>query len=213
MIQRNFDSVRNKIISVASANGLSELVTNQPTDWAIYDMIDLSTSGSATANQVSFFNNVNSKTFPQTNLSSNTLTGGQCLGVYGVVFSIHTVTSGKFNKPVVLEQAIGYEQLEMLDFSLVISGQQVLQNVSGLKGMSGTNPNGNWGAVAAVTTTITNTGNNVIDLDSVPVILPNQLFQINATLPQYTVPAAGAAYLRCTLFGYGTIAAIANMKR
>lgn len=214
MLTRDFESVRRKIIEVAQRNGIDAIVTNQPTDWTIYDQIDLSTTGTATANQITFFQNTSSKAFPQSNLASNTLSGGQIVGLYGMVFTIHPATAGVFGKPLCLEQATGYEALSMLDASLIIANQQVISNLSGLKGMSTSNPSGDWGAMAnGGTTVIINSGNSVISFDSVPVIMPNNTFTLNVTLPRYTPPAVNTQFLRCTLYGYGTIAAVANLKR
>jgi hypothetical protein len=209
-----FDHLRNKIMKVAADNNIAGIVLNNPTDFTLYDMVDLSNAG--TNGQVlSFFNNTNGKTFPLTNLTSNTLTAGQIAGIYGMVFSIHTKASGKYSKPLNIEQAAGYEQLLMSDATFLVQNQVQLQSLSLMKGSSFGNPEGSFGCIATGGTsnlTITNNGDAVIYLDSAPVLLPNNLYEVQVKLPAFTAPSADAVYLRCTLLAYGTLAVAPNNR-
>ena len=89
-----FIPANQKIMRVGAENNSGNLAGMQPTTQAIYDTFDLSGASTSGNFTIPFFQGVNSKTFPFTNLSQNRLTAGRSFAVQQFYFSVITIASG-----------------------------------------------------------------------------------------------------------------------
>lgn len=207
-----FIPANQKIMRVGSENN-SNLSGMQPTTQAIYDTFDLSQASSTGNFTIPFFQGVNSKTFPFTNLSQNRLTAGRSFAVQQFYFSIFTIASGKVTQVMTLDEAIGFEPLTLADMSLIISNTQVIERypVSGSVGPF--NRDGYFSEYATQITAAAAPGtahkywrsSAVKVLPAQPIILPDQEFICNVQIPAITLPSAGTTYLQLTMEGFGTL--------
>ena len=207
-----FIPANQKIMRVGSENS-SNLSGMQPTTQAIYDTFDLSQASSTGNFTIPFFQGVNSKTFPFTNLSQNRLTAGRSFAVQQFYFSIFTITSNKVSQVMTLDEAIGFEPLTLADMSLIISNTQVIERypISGSVGPF--NRDGYFSEYATQVSAAAAPGtphkywrsSAVKTLPAQPIILPDQEFICNVQIPAITLPTAGTTYLQLTLEGFGTL--------
>jgi hypothetical protein len=207
-----FIPANQKIMRVGAENS-SNLSGMQPTTQAIYDTFDLSQASSTGNFTIPFFQGVNSKTFPFTNLSQNRLTAGRSFAVQQFYFSIFTIAAGKVTQVMTLDEAIGFEPLTLADMSLIISNTQVIERypVSGSVGPF--NRDGYFSEYATQITAAPAPGtahkywrsSAVKVLPAQPIILPDQEFICNVQIPAITLPSAGTTYLQLTMEGFGTL--------
>ena len=208
-----FIPANQKIMRVGSENNMGNLSGMQPTTQAIYDTFDLS-KASATGNfTIPFFQGVNAKVFPFTNLSQNRLTAGKSFAVQQFYFNIFTVANGLITRNQTLDEAVGFTQLTKSELTLIVSNTQVIERypISGSVGpfnrdATFSNASVTQTAAAAPGTPITQWHSHSVKvLPAQPVILPDQEFICNVQIPAITLPSAGTHYLQLTLEGFGTL--------
>jgi len=210
-----FIPANQKIMRVGSENNMGNLSGMQPTTQAIYDTFDLS-NASATGNfTIPFFQGVNAKVFPFTNLSQNRLTAGKSFAVQQFYFNIFTVAGGLITRNQTLDEAVGFTQLTKSELTLIVSNTQVIERypISGSVGPWNRDSNImhpgtslTAGAVTAPASAYTSWRSSAVKvLPAQPIILPDQEFICNVQIPAITLPTAGTTYLQLTLEGFGTL--------
>jgi len=179
-------------------------------------MIDLATVLSTTGNSVlNFFEGVNARNFPFTNLASNTFNAGQCLLVQNISFAICYIASGVITDFLPIEQS-DLKPLVKGDFSLNITGSDVIKQNPLALGYAPFNPDAQFYAVSRAADnatpavfTRTEGGHSVMLNDTDLAITPNREFVMPVRLPRVAaVPTAATRYLQVTLSGYGTLPAV-----
>ena len=207
-----FIPANQKIMRVGSENNMGNLSGMQPTTQAIYDTFDLS-GASATGNfTIPFFQGVNAKVFPFTNLSQNRLTAGRSFAVQQFYLSVFTIANGKIDTVETLDSS-GFTALVKSELTLIVSNTQVIERypISGSVGpfnrdATFSNASVTQTAAAAPGTPITQWHSHSVKvLPAQPVILPDQEFICNVQIPAITLPSAGTHYLQLTLEGFGTL--------
>lgn len=200
-----------KLVVVGDRNQLSVLDRMQPTHRSIYQMLDLSTVGT----QAIFFQNFPNMSQPFTNMPQGMLTADNAMVVMRMMFSIVTRTAGGAFVNVFTIPESNFPQFSLGDVSLIISNTQVTDRLSLTTFMPPFNSNATYEIVSREITAAASPGaqdlnfrgTNVKTLDAQPVILPNQQFKVQVDLPSFTAPAVDTVYLKCTLEGFGTLAA------
>jgi len=207
-----FIPANQKIMRVGSENN-SNLNGMQPTTQAIYDTFDLSGASASGNFTIPFFQGVNAKVFPFTNLSQNRLTAGKSFAVQQFYLSIFTVASGKITSVMTLDEATALQPLTKSEMTLIVSNTQVIERypISGSVGPFNrdgifSNNATSVTAAAAPGTAYTQWRSSAVKvLPAQPIILPDQEFICNVQIPAITLPSAGTTYLQLTLEGFGTL--------
>jgi hypothetical protein len=212
-----FIPANQKIMRVGSENN-SNLSGMQPTTQAIYDTFDLSGASTSGNYTIPFFQGVNSKTFPFTNLSQNRLTAGKSFAVQQFYFTLFTVASNRVTSVQTLDES-AYPSLTKGELTLIVSNTQVIERYP-LSGSVGPfNRDGflqtNASQIAPVGATtagaevsLTKFRSSAVKiLPAQPIILPDQEFICNVQIPALaaSLPTAGTTYLQLTLEGFGTL--------
>jgi hypothetical protein len=213
-----FIPANQKIMRVGAENNSGNLAGMQPTTQAIYDTFDLSGASTSGNFTIPFFQGVNSKTFPFTNLSQNRLTAGRSFAVQQFYFSVITIASGLVTKVQTLDECT-YPTLQKAEMSLLVSNTQVIdrypitgsigpwnRDASIITNASQYSPLGATTAAAEVQLSKFRSS-AVKVLPAQPVILPDQEFIVNVQIPALAaaLPTAGTTYLQLTLEGFGTL--------
>jgi hypothetical protein len=208
-----FIPANQKIMRVGAENRMGDLSGMQPTTQAIYDTFDLS-GASATGNfTIPFFQGVNAKVFPYTNLSQNRLTAGKSFAVQQFYLSVFTVAAGKITSVMSLDEAAALQPLTKAELTLIVSNTQVIERypISGSVGpfnrdSTFSNNATSVTAAAAPGTAYTQWRSSAVKvLPAQPIILPDQEFICNVQIPAITLPSSGTTYLQLTLEGFGTL--------
>lgn len=214
-----FIPANQKIMRVGSENNNGNLSGMQPTTQAIYDTFDLANASSSGNFTIPFFQAVNSKTFPFTNLSQNRLTAGRSFAVQQFYFSLITVSAaGRITHVETLDECL-YPSLQKSELTLIVSNTQVIERypITGSIGpwnrdaqiasnASQYAPSGTGAApLEAQLNKFRSTAVKI--LPAQPIILPDQEFIVNVQIPNLaaTLPTAGTQYLQLTLEGFGTL--------
>lgn len=199
-----FIQANQKIMQVGAANNMADLARMQPSTISIYDTYDLNGG----ASMIPFFQNVNNKQFPFTNLSQNRLTDGKSFSVQNISFAIFTVAAGQITRVMTLDEA-AFPQFVKSEVSLLVSNTQVLDRYPTINSVGPWNRDSmlqsNANTVVTAVDLVKYRSTAVKILPAQPIILPNQEFVMNVQLPAYTAPAAGTTYLQVTLEGFGTL--------
>jgi hypothetical protein len=114
-----FINANQKIMRVGAENRMGDLSGMQPTTQAIYDTFDLSQASSTGNFTIPFFQGVNAKVFPFTNLSQNRLTAGKSFAVQQFYLSIFTVAAGKITTVQSLDEAAGLQPLTKSELTFI----------------------------------------------------------------------------------------------
>jgi hypothetical protein len=207
-----FIPANQKIMRVGSENN-SNLNGMQPTTQAIYDTFDLSGASASGNFTIPFFQGVNAKVFPFTNLSQNRLTAGKSFAVQQFYLSVFTIAAGKITTVMTLDEAVGLHPLTKAEMTLIVSNTQVIERypISGSVGPFNrdgifSNNATSVTAAAAPGTAYTSWRSSAVKvLPAQPIILPDQEFICNVQIPAITLPTAGTTYLQLTLEGFGTL--------
>ena len=207
-----FIPANQKIMRVGSENN-SNLNGMQPTTQAIYDTFDLSGASASGNFTIPFFQGVNAKVFPFTNLSQNRLTAGKSFAVQQFYLSVFTVAAGKITSVMTLDEALALHPLTKAEMTLIVSNTQVIERypISGSVGPFNrdgifSNNATSVTAAAAPGTAYTSWRSSAVKvLPAQPIILPDQEFICNVQIPAITLPTAGTTYLQLTLEGFGTL--------
>ena len=214
-----FIPANQKIMRVGSENN-SNLSGMQPTTQAIYDTFDLSQASTTGNFTIPFFQGVNSKVFPYTNLSQNRLTAGKSFAVQQFYLSVITLNAagGRVVSVETLDES-QFPSLQKAEMTLIVSNTQVIERypITGSIGpfnrdgyiqtnASQIAPTGATTAGAEVQLTkFRSTAVKV--LPAQPIILPDQEFIVNVQIPilAAALPTAGTKFLQLTLEGFGTL--------
>jgi hypothetical protein len=208
-----FINANQKIMRVGAENRMGDLSGMQPTTQAIYDTFDLSQASSTGNFTIPFFQGVNAKVFPFTNLSQNRLTAGKSFAVQQFYLSIFTVAAGKITTVNTLDEVNNLQPLTKSELTLIVSNTQVIERypISGSVGpfnrdSTFSNNASSVTAAAAPGTAYTTWRSSAVKvLPAQPIILPDQEFICNVQIPAITLPSAGTTYLQLTLEGFGTL--------
>ena len=202
-----FIPANQKIMRVGSENN-SNLSGMQPTTQAIYDTFDLSQASTTGNFTIPFFQGVNSKVFPYTNLSQNRLTAGRSFAVQQFYLSVITFNAagGRVVSVETLDVA-QYPSLQKAEMTLIVSNTQVIERypVTGSIGpfnrdgfiQSNSSQIAPVGATTAgVEVSLTKFRSTAVKvLPAQPIILPDQEFIVNVQIPTLAAASAGASLI------------------
>lgn len=113
-----------KIISVNNQAGNPGIAFQQGATVIIYDSLPL--DGRLTYN---FFDQVNTRTFPDTNLTENRLGVGESMTIQEIWFSVVTKAAGVVTLNAPLAIAAATAPLYLSNFSFVVGGSQIIKNL------------------------------------------------------------------------------------
>jgi hypothetical protein len=184
-----------KIALVNNKLGNPSLKRNQGTSLEVYDYQKV-TPG--TAQVIRFFSDVNTKTFPFTNIQQNQLTTGEALSIEYIIFSRVEVVrnTGALQNFTALTQTVS--ELSLANFSLLLDNSRILKNNSLARSIDVFNTQGG-------------TANNSLFYPDTDLVIPTQIpFTAELNIPVNTDSATDVdVYYGCHLFGTG---AILNLK-
>lgn len=187
-----------KIAMVGNKIGNSGLKNNQGSTQEVYDYIDV-TSTIGSKQTLRFFESVNTKSFPLTNIQQNQLGVGEALSIQWVAFSrIEEViaTGAVTNQTALLNTVSG---LALSQFSVLLDNSRIIKLNSLTRANSQFNPKGA-------------TSTNYLWYPDTDLTLPPQIsFTAELTIPANsdTAPQGSKVYYGIHLMGTG---AILNLK-
>lgn len=184
-----------KLALVNNKIGNPSLKKNQGTSLEVYDYVKV-TPGAAGV--IRFFAEVNTKTFPFTNIQQNQLTTGEALSVEFIAWTRLEVNklSGALSAFTALTQSVS--ELSLAQFSLLLDNSRILKNNSLARSFNDLNTKGG-------------TANNSLWYPDTDLVIPTQIpFTAELTVPANTDTGTDVdVYYGCHLFGTG---AILNLK-
>jgi len=184
-----------KLALVNNKIGNPSLKKNQGTSLEVYDYVKV-TPGAAGV--IRFFAEVNTKTFPFTNIQQNQLTTGEALSVEFIAWTRLEVTraSGALSAFTALTQSVN--ELSLAQFSLLLDNSRILKNNSLARSFNDLNTKGGTAA-------------NSLWYPDTDLVIPTQIpFTVELTVPANTDTGTDVdVYYGCHLFGTG---AILNLK-
>lgn len=184
-----------KIALVNNKLGNPSLKRNQGTSLEVYDYQKV-TPG--TAQVIRFFSDVNTKTFPFTNIQQNQLTTGEALSIEYIIFSRVEVVrnTGALQNFTALTQTVS--ELSLANFSILLDNSRILKNNSLARSIDVFNTQGG-------------TANNSLFYPDTDLVIPTQIpFTAELNIPVNTDTGTDVdVYYGCHLFGTG---AILNLK-
>jgi len=184
-----------KLALVNNKIGNPGLKKNQGTSLEINDYVKV-TPGAAGV--IRFFAEVNTKTFPFTNIQQNQLTTGEALSVEFIAWTRLEVNrqSGALSAFTALTQSVA--ELSLAQFSLLLDNSRILKNNSLARSFNDLNTKGGTAA-------------NSLWYPDTDLVIPTQIpFTAELTVPANTDTGTDVdVYYGCHLFGTG---AILNLK-
>jgi hypothetical protein len=184
-----------KLALVNNKIGNPSLKKNQGTSLEVYDYVKV-TPGAAGV--IRFFAEVNTKTFPFTNIQQNQLTTGEALSVEFIAWTRLEVNrqSGALSAFTALTQSVA--ELSLAQFSLLLDNSRILKNNSLARSFNDLNTKGGTAA-------------NSLWYPDTDLVIPTQIpFTAELTVPANTDTGTDVdVYYGCHLFGTG---AILNLK-
>jgi len=184
-----------KLALVNNKIGNPGLKKNQGTSLEVYDYVKV-TPGAAGV--IRFFAEVNTKTFPFTNIQQNQLTTGEALSVEFIAWTRLEVNrqSGALSAFTALTQSVA--ELSLAQFSLLLDNSRILKNNSLARSFNDLNTKGGTAA-------------NSLWYPDTDLVIPTQIpFTAELTVPANTDTGTDVdVYYGCHLFGTG---AILNLK-
>ena len=196
---KNISAFRNvtanaKLAMVNNRLGNPGLKKNQGSSVEVYDYV-LVTPGATGV--VRFFDNVNTKTFPLTNIQQNQLTTGEGLAIEFIAFTRIVIKAGEVTKYEALTQAVA--PLALSQFSFLLDNSRIIKNNSLTRTYADLNTRGG-------------TANNSLFYPDTDLTIPTQVpFTAELNLPANTDTSSegDSVYYGIHLFGTG---AILNLK-
>ena len=190
----------------------------QGTTFTIYDTISLTGS----PNVLNFFENLNNKGFPFTNLTRNSFTDAEAMVVqraYLTLIRINNTTEYQllagnnveiFELDAMANLAIEYKKVSLSQGSILVSGQEVLKNFSFLAATAAHNYGSKFKSLITADEAGQAFGHNVYTFATSPSIPPNREFKVPVQIPSYTEQsgATNTDYIRLTLEGFGAIPSV-----
>ena len=196
---KNISAFRNvtpnaKLAMVNNRLGNPGLKKNQGSSVEVYDYT-LVTPGSTGV--IRFFDQVNTKTFPLTNIQQNQLSVGEALAIEWIAFTRMTIRAGVVQTYEALTQSVA--GLALSQFSLLLDNSRIVKNNSLTRTFADLNTKGG-------------TANNSLFYPDTDLTIPTQVpFTAELNVPANTDTAAEgtSVYYGIHLFGTG---AILNLK-
>jgi len=190
-------TANSKLAMVNNRLGNPGLKRNQGSTVEVYDYIDV-TATIGTKQTLRFFEGVNAKQFPFTNIQQNQLQVGEALAIEYVAFTrIVTDARGKLVSFTALTD--GVDELALSQISILLDNSRILKNNSLARSYQTLNTKGG-------------TQKNSLFYPDTDLTIPPQIsFTTELVTPSNSdsVPAESLVYYGCHLFGTG---AILNLK-
>lgn len=204
-----------KIVSVTDKLGIKGMQNMQGTTRIIYDSVPLASSASKT--DLKFFENVNTRQFPLTNLTENKLQVGETIAMQRFSFMIVAIETvggipnGKVTDVQTLASINEFKPMYRSDLSFSISQDQVIKKLPLHSMYSPFNKdsrfNGSQTFGAGGNTSSFEISHDVFHFDN-PIVIPPQIeFTGTLTIPPITLPVTPnrAWYMVMTLEGLGSL--------
>lgn len=196
---KNFAAFKNvtpnaKLALVNNKLGNPGLKNNQGSSVEVYDYTSV-TPG--TAGIVRFFDNVNTKTFPLTNIQQNQLQAGEALSIEYIAFTRIVVKAGVVTSFSTLTDTV--EALALCGFQLLLDNSRIIKANSLVRSFRDLNTKGQ-------------TANNALFYPDTDLVVPPQIqftAELNVPANSDTASEGETVYYGCHLFGTG---AILNLK-
>jgi hypothetical protein len=209
-----------RIASVGRETNNPGLGKQQGTTITIYDTIALDGS----PNVCNFFENLNNKGFPFTNLTRNSFTDAEAMVIQRIYLSLLTIDNGTayalsssnvinvYELDSMSTVSPQYQKFGLSQASILVSGQEVLKNFSFQSMLASFNYKSQFKNIQNNGEESFLCGHNVYTFATAPSIPPNREFKVPLTLPVYTEASASGSthYLRLTLEGFGAIPSVAG---
>lgn len=188
-----------KLALVNNKLGNPALKKNQGSTFEVYDYIEV-TSTIGTQQVLRFFESVNTKTFPFTNVQQNQLQVGEALAIeYIALTRLEVDTTSGVDKLATQASLLSVTGLSLSQFSLLLDNSRILKTNSLTRANSPFNPKGGTAT------------NNLFYPDTDLTIPPQISFTAELNLPANSDSAGEGkkVFYGCHLFGTG---AILNLK-
>jgi len=185
-----------KIALVNKKLGNRALRNNQGSSTEVYDYINV-TANIGTQQVLRFFSDVNTKTFPFTNIQQNQLQAGEALSIEYIAWTRITLKQNKLDRFETLTQAVN--SLSLAQFNLLLDNSRIIKTNSLARSFDELNTQGG-------------TANNSLWYPDTDLVIPPQIqFTAELTVPANLDTAAEGetVFYGCHLFGTG---AILNLK-
>ena len=190
-IIRGVVTPQQKAIGVNNRFGNVNIRKNQGSSVELYDSLELSVAGAGSGTTLRFFEDAQTRTFPDTNLeNSNQLSVGETLVVENIYFSILSITEGAVSG--IAPFKLG-GSLDLSEFSIEIANSVVLKRLPVLSTVSEFNESANF------------EDNSVYQFYTQLVIPPLLNFSVNLRIPPVTI--TDAVKIRCNIAGVGSLLA------
>lgn len=182
-----------KMALINNALGNPALKKNQGSTFEIYDYVAITTPG--TAETINFFGNVNTKTFPFTNIQQNQLGVGESLSTQYIAFTRIVVdnTTNAITKVGSLIATVA--GISLGNFSLLLDNSRIIKVNSLVRSIDTFNPKGK-------------TANNFLFYPDTDLTIPPQIsFTLDLRIPANgdTATVGSTTYYGVHLFGTGSI--------
>jgi len=183
-----------KIALVNNKLGNPALKNNQGTSSEVYDYVKVTPSAAAV---VRFFDNVNTKTFPLTNIQQNQLQAGEALSIEYIAFTRMVIKAGVITNFDALTAVL--PALSLAGFQLLLDNSRLIKANSLVRSYADLNTKGG-------------TATNSLYYPDTDLVIPPQIqFTAELNVPANTDTSTEGedVYYGCHLFGTG---AILNLK-
>lgn len=188
-----------KIAMVNNQLNNPSLKYNQGSSTEVYDYVTQTAASIGTTQTITFFGNVNTKTFPLTNLQSNMLQVGEAISCEYIIFTriSQTTATGAITECTNLLTSVA--GMNLAQFNLNLDNSRIIKQNSLLRSNSVFNPKGQTSV------------NNVWYPDTDLVIPPQISFTLELRVPvnSDTIAVGTTISYGCHIFGSG---AILNLK-
>lgn len=187
-----------KLAMVGNRLGNPGLKNNQGSTFEVYDYIDVTATIGA-KQTLRFFESVNTKTFPLTNLQQNQLQVGEALAIQYIAFTRieEVIATGVISSQTALISTVS--GLALSQFSILLDNSRIIKVNSLTRANANLNPKGG-------------TAQNALWYPDTDLTIPPQIsFTSELTIPANsdTAPAGSKVFYGVHLFGTG---AILNLK-
>jgi hypothetical protein len=183
-----------KIALVNNKLGNPALKNNQGTSSEVYDYVKVTPSAAAV---VRFFDNVNTKTFPLTNIQQNQLQAGEALSIEYIAFTRMVIKAGVITNFDALTAVL--PALSLAGFQLLLDNSRLIKANSLVRSYADLNTKGG-------------TATNSLYYPDTDLVIPPQIqftAELNVPANTDTSTEGEEVYYGCHLFGTG---AILNLK-
>lgn len=177
-----------KVANTNNMLGNTSIAYQQGSTRVIYDALPLN----ATTFVMNFFENVQTRVFPFTNLNQNRLNPGESMAITRMYFAVMTAAAPPTVTLVApLSTAAATQGLYASSFSVNIAQQEVIKKMPLMSMQSQFNKSAKF------------LNNDVIEFDNFIVIPPQLEFNVQVLLPTYAAVANN--YLVCVIEGLGSL--------